>query len=75
MYGGAKERVILYGLDCPEIGQPFGDQARKFTDDHCFKKTLRLDEKGKDKRGRTIAVVYLADGTNLNDELVRQGLA
>lgn len=75
MTGDSKERVILYGIDCPELAQPFGEEARKFTDDRCFKKNVTIDEKGHDSRGRLIAVVTLSDGTQLNQELVKQGLA
>ena len=70
-----KQRVILYGIDCPEMGQEFGKEARQFTDSHCYGKTITLDDRGKDKLGRMIAVVFLPDGTNLNEELVAQGLA
>jgi endonuclease YncB( thermonuclease family) len=73
--GAGKERVILYGVDCPELDQPVGTDARKFTDERCYKKTVQLDERGKDKRGRVIANITLPDGTNLNEELVRRGLA
>jgi len=75
MHDGIKERVIFYGIDCPELGQDFGDQARRFTDERTYKKDVTLDDKGKDSKGRTIAVVYLSDGTNLNQELVKRGLA
>lgn len=71
----ARERVIFYGIDCPERDQPFGDEARKFTDDRCWKKTVSMDDRGRDSKGRTIAVIFLSDGTNLNQELVKQGLA
>jgi endonuclease YncB( thermonuclease family) len=75
MHNGAKEKVILFGVDCPENGQDFGDVAKKFTDDRCYKQTVTVESKGQDPHGRTIAVVTLADGTNLNQELVKQGLA
>lgn len=69
------EKVILYGVDCPELKQEFGSQARKFTVDSCFGKTITIKPHGVDNRGRIIAEVILRDGTDLNQELVRQGLA
>lgn len=75
MHNGAKQKVILYGMDCPEIGQSFGEQAKQFTDQSCFRKTITIEEHGQDKNGRTIAVVLLPDGSNLNQQLVQQGLA
>ena len=73
--GGPKEKVILYGVDCPEMAQDFGQNARQFTDQCCFRKDVSVEVKGKDPTGRIIANVFLADGTNLNQALVNQGLA
>lgn len=75
MHNGAKERVILYGIDCPEAAQEFGQEAKKFTDQSCYGKTVNLEVKGTDPRGRTIAIVTLPDGTSLNKNLLTQGLA
>lgn len=74
-HDGKKERVIFDGVDCPELAQDFGEQARKFTDDACYHRVVTVEDNGRDSRGRTIGVVYLSDGTNFNEELVRQGLA
>lgn len=73
--GGKSEKVILYGIDCPEMGQEFGQEARAFTDDACYKKEVKIEESGKDAKGRIVANIYLADGTNLNQQLVEKGLA
>ena len=37
--------------------------------------TEEIDERYQDFYGRTIATVILDDGVNLNEELVREGLA
>jgi endonuclease YncB( thermonuclease family) len=73
--GGKSEKVILYGVDCPEMGQEFGQEARAFTDGACYKKDVKIEETGKDSKGRIIGTVYLSDGTNLNQQLVEKGLA
>lgn len=75
LHNETRERVILYGIDCPEVGQDFGPEAKKFTDDLCYGKVVNVEEHGKDSRGRTIGTVLLPNGVNLNRELVRQGLA
>jgi micrococcal nuclease len=75
LHDNVKEKVILYGIDCPETGQAFGAEAKKFTDDACYGKVVNVEDHGKDSRGRTIGVVLLPDGTNLNRTLVKQGLA
>jgi micrococcal nuclease len=38
-----------------------------------FGKEVILQTHGRDKAGRTLAVVLLPDGVNLNQELVKQG--
>jgi len=74
-HNGKKEKLIMYGIDCPESGQDFGPQAKKFTDTCCFKKDVVVDVRNTDKYGRVVAEVYLTDGADLNQELVRRGLA
>ncbi|HEY9712572.1 MAG TPA: thermonuclease family protein [Chroococcales cyanobacterium] len=73
--GQEKQKVIMYGIDCPEIGQDFGDQAKSFTDQCCYNKVVTIQEHGTDKLGRTVAEVILSDGADLNKELVKRGLA
>lgn len=75
MHNGTKERVILYGVDSPELGQAFGAEARKFTDDQTYGKIVTVETRGTDPKGRTIAVVLTPNGSNLNQELVQEGLA
>lgn len=73
--GEHKQIVILYGIDCPEQGQEFGKEARDFTNQACYGKTVTIIEKGKDKFDRLIADIILEDGTDLNKLLVSKGLA
>jgi len=68
-------RVRLYGIDCPEKGQAFGQKAKQFTSDQVFGKTVKVIEKDRDRYGRTVEKVTLEDGRSLNRELVRAGLA
>jgi micrococcal nuclease len=68
-------RVRLYGIDCPEKGQAFGQRAKQFASDLAFGKTVRVIEKDRDRYGRTVGEVILEDGRSLNHELVRAGLA
>lgn len=46
-------RVRLYGIDCPENGQDFGNVAKRFTSDLCFSKIVTVDVKDIDRYGRT----------------------
>ncbi len=68
-------RVRLNGIDCPESRQPFGTRAKQFTSTLAFGKTVTIEDKGADRYGRMIADVILPDGTSLNRELVKAGMA
>jgi micrococcal nuclease len=68
-------RIRLYGIDAPESRQPFGSKATRFVRDIAALEIVEIDERYLDRYGRTIATVFLPDGTNLNEELVRVGLA
>jgi micrococcal nuclease len=82
------EKVRLIGVDTPETKHPkkpvecFGKEATQFTRDTVEGKSIRLvldkvntKRRHKDHFGRTLAYAYLADGTMLNAELIRQGYA
>jgi endonuclease YncB( thermonuclease family) len=69
------ERIRLWGIDCPESRQAFGARATQFTGDLAFGKEVSVQVKDVDRYGRTVGVVILPDGRNLNQELVRAGLA
>ncbi|UVT21657.1 MAG: thermonuclease family protein [Nitrospira sp.] len=70
---GKPERIRLHGIDCPENGQPFSDNAKQATSDLIFSMDVTIESHGKDKYGRTVAEVLLSDGTNVNHVLVREG--
>ncbi len=68
-------RVRLNGVDAPEKGQAFGDRARQFVASLAFGQVVTVVVHGEDQYGRTIGDVILADGRNLNREIVRAGFA
>jgi len=67
------ERIRLNGIDCPEKGQAYGNRAKQAASKLVFGKAVKLQTFGKDKYGRTIADVFLPDGTNVNYTLVKDG--
>lgn len=73
--GKTKIKVRLFGIDCPEQHQDFGQKAKAFTSDMCFGKEVKVLVKGKDYFGRTLAELVLPNGKNLNQELVKEGMA
>ncbi|MGC4095704.1 MAG: thermonuclease family protein [Nitrospira sp.] len=73
LHNGKTERIRLYGIACPEKGQPYGYGAKDATSLLSFALEVTLHLHGKDKHGRVLADVLLADGTNVNHELVKDG--
>ena len=73
LHNGKAQRVRLQGIDCPEKGQPFGNNAKQATSAMSFAQEVALQIHGKDKYGRILAEVLLADGTNVNHALVKDG--
>jgi endonuclease YncB( thermonuclease family) len=75
------ERVRLIGVNTPESVDPrrpverFGKEAAAFTRRLAEGKFVRLeyDEESRDQYGRTLAYIYLPNGTLLNAEIIRQG--
>ena len=75
MHNGVSERIRLWGIDCPEMKQPFGTRAKQFTGDLAFGQVVTVEVRDIDRYKRTVAEIILPDGRNLNQELVRAGLA
>jgi micrococcal nuclease len=79
----AGERIRLIGINTPEYEpwkpfiQPYGKEAAEYSRELLTGKKVRLepDVEPKDKYGRTLAYVYLEDGTFVNELLVREGYA
>ena len=75
LVNGKPLRVRLFGIDCPEKGQPFGEKARQYTAGLCFGQTVTAVQRSRDPYGRVVADVYLADKRFLNETLVKTGYA
>ena len=69
--------IRYIGVNTPEVGQPGAEEATEANRALVEGKKLRLeyDVQKQDKYGRTLAYVYLEDGTFVNAELVRMGYA
>ena len=71
-------RIRLAHIDCPELrkGQAFGKAAKKTLSDLCFNQIIKVEwENEIDRYGRYIAVLHTMNGMNINQEMVRQGMA
>ena len=64
------------GKDVKTI-QRLGSRAKEFTKEMCLNKavSLQYDVEKRDRYGRTLAYVYLEDGTFLNAEIIKAGYA
>ena len=69
-----KIKIRLYGIDAPELKQPFGKASKRHLIDLISNKSLNINEKGKDKYGRTLAVLYNGD-KDINAQMVIDGYA
>jgi len=68
-------RVRLYGIDAPELAQPYGTSATLELRQLTGATTFTLQIKSRDRYGRAIAVLTLPDGRQVNTILVQSGAA
>jgi micrococcal nuclease len=67
----------LYGVNAPEVKEPYFEEAKAFTENLVLGKEINFEQETNykiDKFGRELGYVFV-DGVNLNIELVRNGLA
>lgn len=69
-----KLKLRLADIDAPERAQPFGRQSLEYLKSRVNKKVVQVESRAIDQYGRTVATISL-DGIDLNQELVRQGMA
>ena len=67
------ERVRLSGIDCPEKGQAYGNNAKQAASALVFGRDVILQTHGQDKYNCTLADVFPQDGTHVNHTLVKDG--
>ena len=67
----------LYGINAPEVKEPFFEEAKAFTQNLVLGKQISIEQETNykvDKFGRELGYVFI-DRVNLNIKLVRSGLA
>ena len=72
--GHAPTRIRIEGIDCPEMGQPYGRVAKIFTAGRVFGKQVEVLPKDTDRYGRLVARVRIGD-EDLGLALLEAGLA
>lgn len=70
-----QKRIRLFGIDCPERGQPFGANAKQKLSELIFRKNVTIEIEDTDRYGRAVAVVYTEDGACVNALMLASGFA
>ena len=68
-------KVSLVGIDSPELGQEFGEDARKFLEKMILGKDVIVQFQGKDRFGNYLAVVKIKGKVDPRIELLKNGFA
>ncbi len=68
-------KVSLVGIDCPELGQEYGDKAKKFLEKMILEKDVTVKLQGKDRWGNYLAIVTFKNDVDPRVELLKEGLA
>jgi micrococcal nuclease len=68
-------KIILAGIDSPELTQEFGDQARKYLEKLVYQKQVTITFHGKDRKGNHLAVILVKRNIDPRVELLKEGLA
>ena len=68
-------RIRLWGIDTPERDQPYGGKATEALKSLLRWEKLYLETKNVDRYGRTVGVIYTADGEEINLMMVCDGHA
>ena len=72
---GRSETIYLKDIDCPELKQPYGKQAKRATAAYVGNREVVVRALKRDRHGRITAEILLQDGRNVGHELLKEGLA
>lgn len=73
-HGQKKEKIRLYGIDCPEKGQAYGNVAKNTTMKLLLGKTVQVIPQKHDQYDRTVAILVLEEYT-AQSALLEAGMA
>lgn len=74
-HDGRTETIYLKDIDCPELKQPYGKQAKHAIAAYVGNREVVVRALKRDRHGRTTAEILLQDGRNVGHELLKEGLA
>jgi micrococcal nuclease len=73
--GSETYKVLLHGIDSPEPGQHFAEQAKKMLEKLLLKKSITLVMHGKDRFGNRLGEIKIDGAPDPRKEMVTEGLA
>ncbi|HLT80505.1 MAG TPA: thermonuclease family protein [Cyclobacteriaceae bacterium] len=68
-------KILLYGIDCPELGQAYGDAAKARLEKLLLNRQVTVDLVSRDRRGNHYGLVFTEVGEDPRIDLLREGLA
>jgi endonuclease YncB( thermonuclease family) len=68
-------KILLAEIDCPELGQQYGDAARELLEKLVLEKEVTITIKGKDRLGNQVGVVMVKGKKDPRVDLLQHGLA
>ena len=68
-------RIVLMGIDCPELQQEYGIEARDFLAQWLLHEEVTVQIHGKDRNRNYVGVVLLTEGEDVRVALLEEGLA
>ena len=72
--GGLIYEIRMYGIDAPELKQPYGKKSAQALRSYIVNKNIKVIKIGSDTYGRLIGKVYVGK-TYINLEMVKSGHA
>lgn len=67
-------KIFLFGIDCPELEQEYGDKAKRLLEKLILDKNISVEIQGKDRLGNRLGVIRI-DGEDPREKLLEEGLA
>lgn len=68
-------KVLLHGIDSPDPGQHYADQAKRMLERLLLKKEVTIVMHGKDRLGNRLGEIKIEGAPDPRKEMVTQGLA
>ena len=68
-------KILLHGIDSPDPGQNYAEQAKKFLEKLLLNKSVTIAIHGKDRQGNRLGEIHVEGTPDPRQELLKAGLA